>query len=69
MQNIKVYLENLAQQANTGADDLPPHFAEGALGISMIKSNNPNQQSVTRIETARIPYITRILIPFLENLT
>ena len=69
MQKIKVYLENLPQQANTEAGGLPSHFAEGALGISRVKYNNPNQQSVIRIETARVSYITHILIPFLENLT
>lgn len=60
LQKIKIYLENL--QGTEGNYD-------GALGISTIISSNPNQQSVTRIETVRIPFITYILIPFLESLT
>lgn len=62
MQNIKIYLENLAGEART--DDYI-----GAIGISEVRSNNPNHESTTRIETARIPFITNILIPFLESLT
>jgi hypothetical protein len=61
MEKIKIYLENLTT--------VKRDYYEGVLGISKIKSNNPNQQSVIRIETARIPFITHILIPFLENLT
>ena len=60
MQKIKIYLYNL--QGTEGNYD-------GALGIYTIISSNPNQQSVTRIETVRIPFITYILIPFLESLT
>jgi hypothetical protein len=62
MQNIKIYLENLAGvRTNDGY--------LGAIGISEVRSNNPNHQSTTRIETTRIPFITNILIPFLESLT
>ena len=62
MQNIKIYLENLAGVARTDG-------YLGAIGISAVRSNNPNHQSTTRIETTRIPFITNILIPFLESLT
>nr|QJT65769.1 LAGLIDADG endonuclease [Fusarium asiaticum]QJT66911.1 LAGLIDADG endonuclease [Fusarium asiaticum] len=60
MKSIKVYLENL-----TGAEG----NYTNALGISEVRSNNPNHKSTTRIETARIPFITNILIPFLDSLT
>nr|QDG01244.1 LAGLIDADG endonuclease [Scytalidium sp.] len=60
MKSIKIYLENLS---NTKNDDT------NVIGISEVKSNNPNQKSVTRIETARVSYITDVLIPFLEDLT
>jgi hypothetical protein len=60
LQNIKVYLENLP-----GTDG---NFHLGALGISNVRSNNPNHQSTTRIETTRIPFITNVFIPFLESL-
>ena len=60
LQNIKIYLENLP-----GTDG---NYV-GAVGISTVRSNNPNHQSTTRIETTRILFITYILIPFLESLT
>lgn len=60
MKKIKVYLENLP---NTNGN-----YA-GAIGISTVISKNPNHQSVIRIETTRIPFITDILIPFLASLT
>lgn len=60
MKSIKVYLENLPGTENN---------YRNALGISEVRSNNPNHQSTTRIETTRIPFITDILIPFLESLT
>lgn len=60
LEKIKVYLENLPGTKGNYV---------GALGISTVKFNNPNQQSATRIETTRISFITCILIPFLENLT
>jgi hypothetical protein len=60
MQKIKVYLENLP---NTNGN-----YA-GAIGISSVVSNNSNHQSVIRIETTRIPFITDILIPFLDSLS
>ena len=59
MQKIKIYLENLPGTEGNYV---------GALGISKVISNNINHQSTTRIETARIPYITDVLIPFLESL-
>jgi len=62
MKSIKLYLENLrvlGQENNY----------KNALGISEVRSNNPNHQSTTRIETTRIPFITDILIPFLDSLT
>jgi hypothetical protein len=62
IQKIKIYLENLPSEASTGGS------YDGAVGISTLKSNNSNQQSVIRIETARTPFITDILIPFLKNL-
>lgn len=60
MQKIKVYLENLP---NTNGN-----YA-GAIGISSVVSNNSNHQSVIRIETTRIPFITDIFIPFLDSLS
>lgn len=60
MKSIKVYLENLP---NTEGN------YEGAIGISDVSINKPNHKSTTRIETARISYITNIFIPFLESLT
>jgi hypothetical protein len=60
MKSIKVYLENLP---NTDGN------YTNALGISEVRSNNPNHKSTTRIETTRIPFITNVLIPFLDNLT
>lgn len=62
MQKIKIYLENLPCEANT--DD---NYA-GAIGISEVRYSNPNHQTVTRIETTQIPFITKIFIPFLESL-
>jgi hypothetical protein len=64
LQKIKIYLENLptSREASTEENNV------GAIGIYTVRSNNPNQQSTTRIETARIPFITNVLIPFLENL-
>jgi hypothetical protein len=59
MKNFKVYLENLPSTNGNYA---------GAIGISSVISNNSNQQSVVRIETARIPFITDIFIPFLDSL-
>ena len=56
---MKVYLENLP---NTNGN------YEGAIEISSVTSKNPNQQPVIRIETARIPFITNIFIPFLDSL-
>jgi hypothetical protein len=61
MEKIKVYLENLPSINDNYA-------AAGAIGISSVISNNFNQQSVIRIETARIPFITYVFIPFLESL-
>jgi len=55
---IKVYLENLNTNGNYA----------GAIGISSVVSKNPNQQSVIRIETTRIAFITDIFIPFLDSL-
>lgn len=60
LQKIKIYLENLPGTEGNFVD---------AIGISTVRSKNPNQQSATRIETTRISFITCILIPFLENLT
>ena len=54
IKSIKVYLENLTEGDYTNA-----------LGISEVRSNNPNHESTTRIETTRIPFITDVLIPFL----
>lgn len=59
IKKIKVYLEDLPNTYGNYA---------GAIGISSVVSNNPNQQSVIRIETARIPFITNIFIPFLDSL-
>lgn len=58
--SIKVYLENLPNTEGNYTN---------AIGISEVRSNNPNQKSATRIETTRIPFITNVLIPFLESLT
>lgn len=63
LQKIKIYLENLPSGASTNGN------YDGALGISMVRTNNPNHQPTVRIETARVPYITDIFIPFLESLT
>lgn len=63
LQKIKTYLENLSSEVNIGDNYV------GALGISMVRTNNPNHESTTRIETTRIPYITNVFIPFLESLT
>ena len=60
MKSVKDYLDNLP-----GTDG----NYTNALGISEVRSNNPNHESTTRIETTRIPFITEVLIPFLENLT
>lgn len=57
MKKIKIYLENL-----------PNGNYPGAIGISSVVSNNSNHQSVIRIETTRIPFITDIFIPFLDSL-
>ena len=59
MRKIKVYLENLP---NTNGN-----YA-GAIGISSVVYNNFNQQSIIRLETARIPFITDIFIPLLDSL-
>lgn len=59
MKKFKVYLENLP---NTNGNHA------GAMGISSIISKKANQQSVIRIETARIGFITDIFIPFLDSL-
>jgi hypothetical protein len=59
MQKIQIYLENLP-----GTDG---NYV-GAVGIYAVRSNNPNHQSTTRIETTRISFITNIFIPFLESL-
>lgn len=59
MQKIKIYLDNLP-----GTDG---NYV-GAVGIYAVRSNNPNHQSTTRIETSRISFITNIFIPFLESL-
>lgn len=60
MKNIKVYLDNLPDAVGNYTN---------ALGISEVRSNNPNHESTTRIETTRIPFISDVLIPFLESLT
>jgi hypothetical protein len=60
MKSIKVYLENLP---NTEGD------YTNAIGISEVRSNNPNHESVTRIETTRMLFISDVFIPFLESLT
>ena len=70
MKNIKIYLENLpvqAQCASEAQEETEDNYA-GALGLSEVRSNNPNQQSTTRIETTRIPFITNLFIPFLDSL-
>lgn len=59
MQNIKTYLDNLP-----GTDG----NYDGAIGISVSKSTNPNHKSTARIETTRIEYLSNIFIPFLNNL-
>lgn len=64
MKSIKVFLENLSfPESEYGGD------YTNALGISEVRSNNPNHESTTRIETARVPFISNILIPFLSSLT
>ena len=60
MKSIKIYLENLP---NTEGD------YTNAIGISEVRSNNPNHESVTRIETTRNLFISDVFIPFLESLT
>ena len=60
MKSIKVYLDNLPGTEGNYTN---------ALGISEVRSNNPNHESTTRIETTRVPFITDVLIPFLESLT
>jgi hypothetical protein len=60
MKSVKDYLENLPGTEGNYTN---------ALGISEVRSNNPNHESTTRIETTRIPFITEVLIPFLESLT
>ena len=60
MKSIKVYLENLPGTEGNYIN---------ALGISEVRSNNPNHESTTRIETTRVPFITDVFIPFLESLT
>jgi hypothetical protein len=62
LQKIKIYLKNLPSEASTKENNV------GAVGISTVRSNNSNHQSTTRIETARITFITNVLILFLENL-
>ena len=79
LQKIKIYLENLSSVASTDGS-APSSLAHashgqeegrnvGALGISMVRTNNPNHKPTVRIETARVSYITDIFIPFLESLT
>lgn len=63
LQKIRTFLDNLPSEGSTYGN------SEGALGIYSVRSNNPNHQPTTRIETARIPYITNVFIPFLESLT
>ena len=60
MKNIKVYLENLPSTKGNYTN---------ALGISEVRSKNPNHKSTTRIETTRNPFISDVFIPFLESLT
>uniref|UniRef100_UPI0030E08C31 hypothetical protein n=1 Tax=Dematophora necatrix TaxID=2751867 RepID=UPI0030E08C31 len=60
MKSIKVYLENLP---STEGD------YTNAIGISEVRSKNPNHESVTRIETTRILFISDVFIPFLDSLT
>lgn len=48
LQKIKIYLENLPSEASTDGNYV------GALGISMVRTNNPNHQPTARIETTRI---------------
>ena len=57
MQSIKLFIETLP--GNDGS----------VMGISEVKFNNPNHESVVRIETARISFITNVLVPFLNSLT
>ena len=59
MQSIKAYLENLSDKGSYINN----------VGISEVRFNNPAQASTTRIETTRIPFITNVLIPFLDSLT
>jgi len=60
MKSIKVYLENISGTEGNYTN---------AFGISEVRSNNPNHESTTRIETTRISYISDVFIPFLESLT
>jgi hypothetical protein len=60
MKSIKVYLENLPNREGDYTN---------AIGISEVRSNNPNHESVTRIETTRILFISDVFIPFLESFT
>ncbi len=60
MKSIKVYLDNLPDTDGN---------SKNALGISEVRSNNPNHESTTRIETTRISFITDVFIPFLDSLT
>jgi len=70
LQKIKIYLENLSSVASTdGSAPSSEGRNVGALGISMVRTNNPNHKPTVRIETARVSYITDIFIPFLESLT
>lgn len=48
LQKINIYLENLPSEASTDGNYV------GALGISMVRTNNPNHQPTARIETTRI---------------
>lgn len=54
MQEIKIYLENISATDGNSV---------GTVGIYAVRSNNPNHQSTTRIETTRIPFIANIFIP------
>lgn len=58
MKNIKVYLDNLPDAVGNYTN---------ALGISEVRSNNPNHESTTRVETTRIPFISDVLIPFFRK--
>ena len=59
MKSIKVYLENLPSTGDY----------TNVIGISEVRSKNPNHESVTRIETTRTLFISGVFIPFLESLT